>query len=186
MLVGYARVSTEQQSLDLQKDALKQHGCEKIYVDVISGSKKDRPGLTEALEYLRPGDTLVVWKLDRLGRSLRHLIETVNDLNEKEIGFQSLREAIDTTTSSGKLFFHIMGSLAEFERDLIRERTKAGLQAARKRGRIGGRRRVIDEQKKRMLESLRQDPDLTQGELADMLGVSRTTIWRYMKEEELE
>ena len=130
MKIGYARVSTDDQNLSLQLDALKEAGCGKIYRDKASGAKAQRPGLQEALEYLREGDTLVVWRLDRLGRSLKHLIETVQVLEERGVGFQSLQEAIDTTTSGGKLVFHIFGALAEFERNLIRERTNAGLQAA--------------------------------------------------------
>src|SRR5204863_7105627 len=139
MLVGYARVSTNEQILDLQKDALEKIGCTKIYSDVVSGAKEERKGLQEAMEYVREGDTLVVWRLDRLGRSLKHLIETITRLNNRKIGFKSITENIDTTTSGGKLVFHIFGALAEFERDIIRERTKAGLEAARARGRKGGR-----------------------------------------------
>jgi len=126
MLIGYARVSTLEQNLDLQKDALARAGCEQTFEDKESGTKTERPGLTRALEALRPGDTLVVWKLDRLGRSLKHLVETVQNLNEKGIGFKSLQESIDTTTSGGKLVFHVFAALAEFERDIIRERTQAG------------------------------------------------------------
>src|SRR5688500_9195460 len=139
MLVGYARVSTNEQILDLQRDALEKIGCTKIYSDVVSGAKEERIGLEEALEYVREGDTLVVWRLDRLGRSLKHLIETITELNNRKIGFKSIQENIDTTTSGGKLIFHIFGALAEFERDIIRERTQAGLLAARARGRKGGR-----------------------------------------------
>src|SRR5437660_68612 len=139
MLIGYARVSTQDQTLNLQKDALEKIGCAKIFTDTISGATTERPGLKEALAYVREGDSLVVWKLDRLGRSLKHLIETITDLNNRKIGFQSITEHIDTTTSGGKLIFHIFGALAEFERDIIRERTNAGLQAARARGRLGGR-----------------------------------------------
>src|SRR5438874_4597103 len=138
MLVGYARVSTSEQTLDLQKDALDKIGCTKIYSDVVSGAKAERKGLEEALEYVREGDTLVVWRLDRLGRSLKHLIETITELNNRKIGFKSIQENIDTTTSGEKLVFHIFGALAEFERDIIRERTQAGLQAARARGRFRG------------------------------------------------
>src|SRR4051812_22879572 len=127
MLIGYARVSTNEQNLDLQRDALQKAGCEQIYTNNVSGTKAMRPGLTEALSHLRPGDTLVVWRLDRLGRSLRHLIDTVTDFQERGIGFKSITEAIDTTTSGGKLIFHIFGALAEFEREIIRERTNAGL-----------------------------------------------------------
>ncbi len=139
MLVGYARVSTTEQTLDLQFDALKKAGCSKIFTDTASGAKTERKGLDEALSYVREGDTLVVWRLDRLGRSLTHLIETVSQLDNRKIGFKSLTEQIDTTTSGGKLIFHIFGALAEFERNLIRQRTNAGLQAARARGRVGGR-----------------------------------------------
>ena len=139
MLIGYARVSTSDQTLDLQKDALDKAGCDRIFTDTASGAKAERVGLDEALSYVRPGDTLVVWRLDRLGRSLKHLIETITGLNDRKIGFKSITEAIDTTTSGGKLIFHIFGALAEFERDIIRERTQAGLTAARARGRLGGR-----------------------------------------------
>lgn len=139
MLVGYARVSTLEQTLDLQRDALAAAGCREVFTDIVSGSVVERLGLRDALHYLRAGDTLVVWCLDRLGRSLKHLIETVTQLHEREIGFRSLTENIDTTTSTGKLIFHVFGALAEFERDLIRERTTAGLAAARARGRRGGR-----------------------------------------------
>src|ERR671932_2258278 len=124
ILIGYARVSTQEQTLDLQKDALEKIGCTKIFSDVVSGAKEERKGLQEALEYVRKGDTLVVWKLDRLGRSLKHLIETITRLHERGVGFRSLTEQIDTTTSGGKLIFHIFGALAEFERDIIRERTQ--------------------------------------------------------------
>src|SRR6266542_4872487 len=139
MDVGYARVSTLEQNLDLQKDALTKAGCERIFTDRISGAKSERPGLTDALSFVRKGDVLVVWKLDRLGRSLQQLIETVTGLATRGIEFRSLTEQIDTTTPGGKLIFHIFGSLAEFERDLIRQRTMAGLAAARARGRAGGR-----------------------------------------------
>src|SRR4029434_5299820 len=142
MLIGYARVSTHDQTLALQQDALTQAGCERLFTDTASGAKADRPGLEEALSHIRSGDTLVVWKLDRLGRSLPHLIETITRLQERGIGFKSLTEQIDTTTSGGKLIFHVFGALAEFERDVIRERTQAGLIAARARGRHGGHPRA--------------------------------------------
>src|SRR5438874_8080447 len=142
MNVGYARVSTFDQHLDLQKDALTRAGCEKIFTDTMSGAKAERPGLSQALTFMRTGDILVVWKLHRLGRSLRNLIDVVTELDTLGIGFRSVTESIDTTTSGGKLIFHIFGALAEFERDLIRERTHAGLAAARARGRKGGRPRV--------------------------------------------
>src|SRR5215470_16213287 len=137
MLVGYARVSTQEQTLALQQDALQKTGCERIFTDTASGTKTDRPGLDDALHFVCTGDTLIVWRLDRLGRSLKHLIETISRLQEQGIGFRSVQESIDTTTSGGKLIFHVFGALAEFERDLIRERTLAGLAAARARGRKG-------------------------------------------------
>src|SRR5512133_3754740 len=143
MLIGYARVSTSDQTLDLQKDALRQAGCERIFTDTASGAKAERIGLEEAMSHLRKGDILVVWKLDRLGRSLKHLIETITALNAEGIGFKSITESIDTTTSGGKLIFHIFGALAEFERDIIKERTQAGLTAARARGRLGGRPKAL-------------------------------------------
>jgi DNA invertase Pin-like site-specific DNA recombinase len=148
MLIGYARISTGDQTLDLQRDALAVAGCGRVFEDVASGAKASRPGLEEALSYLRAGDTLVVWRLDRLGRSLPHLIETIAALAERGIGFWSLTEQIDTTTSGGKLIFHVFGALAEFERDLIRERTQAGLAAARARGRKGGRPKKLADPKK--------------------------------------
>ena len=139
MLIGYARVSTTEQTLALQNDALTNAGCSRIFTDTASGATTTRPGLMQAMTFAREGDVLVVWRLDRLGRSLKHLIDTITTLNQQGIGFKSLTEQIDTTTSGGKLIFHIFGALAEFERDIIRDRTRAGLQAARARGRIGGR-----------------------------------------------
>lgn len=181
MLIGYARVSTQDQNLELQKDALEKVGCEKIFTDIASGAKTERNGLEEALAYLRGGDVLVVWKLDRLGRSLKHLIEVVNDLSEKNIGFQSLQEKIDTTTSGGKLIFHIFASLAEFERDLIRERTQAGLNAARARGRLGGRPPVMDEKKLSMAKVLLNDSNNSIKDVCETLSVSKATLYRYLK-----
>ncbi|HEX6011465.1 MAG TPA: recombinase family protein [Geminicoccaceae bacterium] len=184
MLVGYARVSTQDQTLDLQKDALEKAGCKKLFTDTASGAKAERKGLEEALAYVREGDTLVVWRLDRLGRSLNHLIETVADLNDRKIGFKSLTESIDTTTSGGKLVFHIFGALAEFERDIIRERTQAGLQAARARGRLGGRRRAkaLDTPKKvAMAQALYADKSHTVGDICKTLNVSRATLYRYVR-----
>ena len=148
MLIGYARVSTSDQTLNLQQDALEKIGCVKIFTDVMSGSTTERSGLDEALAYVREGDTLVVWRLDRLGRSLKHLIETITNLNNRKIGFKSITENIDTTTSGGKLVFHIFGALAEFERNLIKERTQAGLQAARSRGHLGGRPKALARRKR--------------------------------------
>src|SRR3954454_7070839 len=157
MLIGYARVSTQDQNLDMQCDALEKAGCEQIYTDRVSGTKDNRPGLAVAPSHLRQGDTLVVWRLDRLGRSLRHLIDTVTTLQEQGIGFKSLQECIDTTTSGGKLVFHIFGALAEFEREIIRERTTAGLQAARARGRNGGRPKKLTKKQVQMLQHLAAD-----------------------------
>jgi len=182
-LIGYARVSTEEQTLDLQIDALTEAGCSKIYTDKISGSRSDRPELGKALDYVRKGDTFVVWRLDRLGRSVRHLIEVVNDFEERGIGFKSLQETIDTTTSTGKLTFHVFAALAQFERDLIAERTKAGLEAARRRGRVGGRRTVMSSDKLKVARDLYEDPEskLTVQQIADTVGVSRATIYRHLK-----
>ena len=181
MQFGYARVSTGEQTLDLQLDALTAAGCTRIFRDTASGAKSDRPGLTQALDHLRAGDTLVVWRLDRLGRSLRHLIDTLTDLDKRGIGFRSLTEAIDTTTPGGKLIFHIFGALAEFERDLIKERTNAGLAAARARGRLGGRRKAFaDPAKLRMARTLFADTKRSIPEICTMLGVSRSTLYRYV------
>jgi DNA invertase Pin-like site-specific DNA recombinase len=157
MLIGYARVSTSDQTLDLQKDALEKAGCDKIFTDTASGAKAERIGLDQAISYVRKGDTLVVWRLDRLGRSLPHLIETITGLNNRQIGFKSITESIDTTTSGGKLIFHIFGALAEFERDIIRERTQAGLTAARARGRNGGRPKALTPKKAQMAAVLYKD-----------------------------
>src|SRR5258707_14847153 len=187
MLIGYARVSTQDQTLDLQTDALKQTGCEKIFTDTMSGAKAERPGLQEAMNHLRAGDTLVVWRLDRLGRTLKHLIATITDLSEQDIGFKSLQENIDSTTSGGKLIFHIFGALAEFEREVIRERTNAGLQAARARGRFGGRPtlQALDPKKVALAKQLYADPDLKRSvkEICETLHIGRSTLYRYLKEE---
>lgn len=183
MLIGYARVSTSDQKLDSQLDALKEAGCEDIYTDKASGVRSDRPGLAEALRYVRRGDTLVVWKLDRLGRSLPDLVKTVEQLRERKIGFKSLQENIDTTTPTGKLIFHIFASLAEFERDLIRERTNAGLAAARARGRKGGRPKGVDEKKKASAIALKKDRTKTVAEICDIVGISKTTYYKYTSPE---
>lgn len=184
MFVGYARVSTADQNLDLQQDALLAVKCGRIFTDTASGAKAQRPGLTEALQCCRPGDTLVVWKLDRLGRSLPHLVETVRDLIAREVGFKSLQENIDTTTSGGKLIFHIFASLAEFERDIIRERTHAGLSSARARGRNGGRPKGIDEKKRKAALALKKDPGRSVKEICDILGMSRNTYYKYTQSEQ--
>src|ERR671928_1294040 len=184
MLVGYARVSTTEQTLDLQKDALEKIGCTKIFSDVVSGAKEERKGLQEALEYVREGDTLVVWRLDRLGRSLKHLIETITDFNNRKVGFKSITENIDTTTSGGKLIFHIFGALAEFERDIIKERTTAGLEAARARGKRGGRPKALSPEKIKLARRLYADTGTSVAEICTILGISRHTLRRYAKESE--
>lgn len=181
MLIGYARVSTGDQTLALQDDALTAAGCEKIFQDVLSGSTTERPGLTAALTYARAGDVLVVWKLDRLGRSLAHLIQVVQALKDKQIGFRSLQEQMDTTSSGGRLIFHIFGALAEFERALIRERTQAGLTAARKRGRVGGRPRRLPPESVRLAQQLMADPGTTAGQVARLLHVSKATLYRALQ-----
>jgi DNA invertase Pin-like site-specific DNA recombinase len=181
MLVGYARVSTQDQNLDLQRDALDKSGCEKIFTDVVSGAQAERSGLNEVLAYCREGDTLVVWKLDRLGRSLQHLIETVQELQKHGIGFNSLQESIDTTTSGGKLIFHVFGALAEFERDIIRDRTMAGLESARSRGRKSGRSHVMTAAKAEIARTLRQDPKHTVKEICQTLQISEATFYRYTR-----
>lgn len=181
MKIGYARVSTNNQHLRMQEDALKNAGCEDIYHDIASGAKTERPGLDEALSHLRKGDILIVWKLDRLGRSIQHLIQTVKQLSDKEIGFKSLQENIDTTTSGGKLIFHIFSALAEFERDLIQERTQAGLKAARARGRFGGRPPLLaDKQVTKMLARY-DEQKLTVAEICKISGISRPSFYNYLK-----
>lgn len=179
MNLGYARVSTFDQHLELQEDALTKAGCEKIFRDVASGAIDSRKGLAEAIEFARSGDTLVVWKLDRLGRSLKHLIETVNLLKERGVGLLSLQEKIDTTTSGGKLIFHVFGALAEFERELIRERTNAGLKAARARGRLGGRPPKLTPKQIEMAKRLLNDPTVDIKEICQTLQISRSTLYRY-------
>ena len=182
MLIGYARVSTGEQTLDLQLDALQKAGCEKSYTETASGAKADRPVLAEVLGFLRAGDTLVVWRLDRLGRSLQHLIETIAALAARGIGFKSVTEQIDTTTSGGKLVFHVFGALAEFERDLIRERTHAGLRAARARGRTGGRPKVLADAKKvAMAQALYDGGQADVATICKTLGISHATLYRSVR-----
>lgn len=187
MKIGYARVSTSDQNLDLQNKALKEAGCERIFEDVASGARSERPGLNEALNFMRPGDILVVWKLDRLGRSLKHLIDIVNDLKKKEIGFISLQENIDTTSKIGMFFFHVFGALAEFEKDIIIERTNAGLAAARARGRNGGRPRKVKKSdipliqaavKASMKPALNKEDQITITQICEKYSISRTTFYR--------
>jgi len=179
-LIGYARVSTDDQNASLQVDALKKAGCIKVFTDHASGSKASRPELDRMLDQLRAGDVIVVWRLDRLGRSLKNLIELVEGLADRGVGFRSLSESIDTTTANGRLFFSIMGALAEFERDLIRERTNAGLLAARARGRVGGRPSVMNAKKIDKARKLYDSRQHTVAEIADMLNVSVATIYRHL------
>ena len=179
MNIGYARVSTQDQNLDLQNDALKAAGCENIYTDKMSGAKTNRPGLEEILGFIRKGDTLVVWKLDRLGRSLKHLIQVLNQLDERGVYFKSIQESLDTSTPGGKLIFHVFGALAEFERDIIRERTMAGLAAARARGRKGGRPRKLSKKQVEMAKKLMNDPTISIGEICRTMGVSKATLYRF-------
>ncbi|MFT4048087.1 MAG: recombinase family protein [Solimonas sp.] len=180
MLVGYARVSTQDQNPALQLDALTAAGCEKVFTEKASGAQRDRPELAAALSYMRSGDSLVVWKLDRLARSLPQLIETVATLEDQGIGFRSLTEAIDTTTAGGKLVFHIFGALAEFERSVIRERTRAGLKAARDRGRKGGRPPALSAADLAVATALLRDPAITVDEVATRLKVSPATLYRHL------
>jgi DNA invertase Pin-like site-specific DNA recombinase len=180
MLIGYARVSTNEQNLDLQLDALDKAGCEKVFTDKVTGTKVARPGLDEVLSHLRNGDTFVVWKLDRLGRSLRHLIDTIQVLSDRGIGFKSLQESIDTTTPGGKLVFHVFGALAEFERDLIRERTNAGLKAARSRGRKGGRPKSLNDKQRQQAVTLLKDSSNSIADICRTLKISRSTLYRYV------
>jgi len=180
MLVGYARVSTQDQKPELQLDALQAAGCEKVFVEKASGAQRERPELKAALDYVRDGDTLVVWKLDRLARSMKQLIETVEGLEEKGIGFRSLTEAIDTTTAGGKLVFHVFGALAEFERSIIRERTRAGLDAARARGRKGGRPTKLKEKDLKAARAMLADKSITVEEIARQLRVSPATLYRHL------
>jgi DNA invertase Pin-like site-specific DNA recombinase len=178
MLIGYARVSTQDQNLDLQHDALARAGCEKVFEDKASGARDDRPGLRDALSHCRQGDVLVVYKLDRLGRTMRGLVELVADLAQHKIEFRSLSDGIDTTTTMGRFTFHLLGAIAEMERDLIRERTNAGLAAARARGRKGGRKAILTAKKLDAARVLLQDRNRSVGEVAKQLGVGRTTLYR--------
>ncbi|XHX75702.1 MAG: recombinase family protein (plasmid) [Stenomitos frigidus ULC029] len=180
MLIGYERVSTDDQNLALQHDALQAAGCEKIFADKMSGAQADRPGLKEAFGFARKGDTIVVWRLDRLGRSLKDLMALVEVLESQKIGLRSLQKSIDTTSSGGKLIFHLFGALAEFERNLIRERTQAGLQAARARGRKGGRRQKLTQQQIDMGRSLAADPKRSVSSICQHLEISRPTFYRYI------
>lgn len=185
MNVGYARVSTPDQVLSLQEDALIAANCKQIYTDTASGADVNRPGLEKALSYAREGDAIVVWRLDRLGRSIQHLIQVVKELQDRNISFKSLQENIDTTTSGGKLVFHIFGALAEFERDLIRERTMAGLKAARARGHCGGRPRAITEQQVKRIVELYEEGTSTVAEICKIYNISSKSFYNYIKGYEL-
>lgn len=180
-LIGYARVSTGDQNHDLQHDALTAAGCSRVFSDTASGALDKRPQLDALLDYLRPGDVLVVWRLDRLGRSVRHLTDTVNVLAERGVGFRSLTEGIDTTTPAGKLVFHIFAALAEFEREIIRERTTAGLSAARARGRTGGRRPKMTAAKAATARQMYDSKQYTVEQIAETIGVSRATVYRHLE-----
>jgi DNA invertase Pin-like site-specific DNA recombinase len=186
MKIGYARVSTADQHLTMQEDALKKEGCKEVFTDVASGVKSQRPGLDEALAYLREGDILVVWKLDRLGRSIQHLIETIKSLNERKIGFKCLQENIDTSTSGGKLIFHIFSALAEFERDLISERTDAGLKAARARGRLGGRPPMLDNRQINRMIEMYDEQKNTVAEICKIYSISRPSFYNYLRKKKAE
>jgi DNA invertase Pin-like site-specific DNA recombinase len=184
MKIGYARVSTHDQNLDLQKDALEKAGCEKIFVDEISGTVAKREGLEKAKEILRKGDMLIVWRLDRLGRSIRDLIDWVTLLEEEGIGFKSLQESIDTTTSSGKLVFHIFAALAEFERNLIRERTNAGLASARARGKLGGRKKSLSVKERKRAVEMHKRKNHTVQQICEMMNITKPTLYAYIREEQ--
>lgn len=181
MNIGYARVSTQDQNLDLQVDALSKAGCEKIYEEKTSGSKAERSELQDMLKHIRRGDNLIIWKLDRLGRNLKHLIELVGELEQKGVGLISLQEKIDTTTANGKLIFHIFCSLAEFEREIIRERTNAGLASARARGRVGGRKKALSDAQVKMLKQMAGNKSLTVGEICAQLKISKASYYNYLK-----
>ena len=184
MKIGYCRISTSGQSFDLQIDALKEEGCKRIFKDVVSGAKEKRVGLEEMINQLREGDTVVVYKLDRLGRSLKHLVELINQFNEKGVGIKSLNDPIDTTTPHGRLITNVFASIAEFERDLIRERTKAGLEAARSRGRQGGRPKGLSGEAENTAiaaETLYKENKLSTQQIAKKLNISKTTLYKYLR-----
>lgn len=184
-IIGYARVSTHDQNLDLQLDALKKAGCTEIFQEKVSGAKKERPELQKLLDYLRPGDVVVIWKLDRLGRSLKDLIELVEHIKAKGVELKSLQDNIDTSTPTGKLTFNIFASIAQFERDIIRERTKAGLAAARARGRLGGRPKGLSkeaEKKAKIAKSLYLSGDYSIREITEQLQISKPTLYKYLRQ----
>jgi len=181
MKIGYARVSTLDQNPNLQEDALRAAGCEKVFIDHVSGSVAARPGLEKAKEVLRDGDTLVVWRLDRLGRSLKDLIAWAAWLEDHKVSLQSLHEVIDTSTPTGKLTFHLFGALAEFERNLIQERTQAGLKAARARGRVGGRPKALDADKRALAVKLYTEGKTPVAKICAMMGISKPTLYAYIR-----
>jgi len=185
MKIGYSRISTDDQNLHLQNDALTKAGCGKIFEDVISGAKAKRPGLDELLKFARKDDVVVVWRLDRLGRSMKDLINLVSTLEDKGIQMISLNESIDTSTGTGKLFFHIFGAIAEFERNLIVERTQAGLAAARARGRKGGRPKSLSKAKRELAVKLYHEKEKTVNEVCDVMGISKPTLYKYIEESTL-
>ena len=178
--IGYARVSTRHQDLSLQLDALTKAGCTRVFKDVGSGTLRKRPQLEACLDYVRAGDTLVVWRLDRLGRSLRHLVEVVAQLEQRHVAFESLRESIDTTTAGGKLQLHLFAALAEFERELIRERSQAGREVAKAAGRLGGRPLKVTPEKKAAALAMRKEGKLSMAQIARALGVGRTTLYEHL------
>ena len=189
MKLGYARVSTAEQNLEMQIDALRKEKCEKIFQETVSGAKTERKELTKLLEQVREGDVIVIWKLDRLGRSLKHLVTLINELIEKGVGLKSLNDPIDTTSAQGRLVFNLFASLAEFERDLIRERTQAGLKAARARGRTGGRPRGLSEQAKKTAvaaEALYREGKLSVNDIAENLDICKATLYRYLRHQGVE
>lgn len=189
MIIGYARVSTKEQNLDLQRDALKKEGCEKIFEEVMTGSKKDRPTLNHLMEVVRSGDVIVVWKLDRMGRSLKHLVDVVSKLLDMGVGIKSINDPIDTTNSHGRLIFNIFASLAEFEKDLIREQTQAGLSSARARGRLGGRPKGLSEQAEATAcaaEILYLERKLSISQIASKLAISKSTLYSYLRRRNVE
>ena len=178
--IGYARVSTDDQHLDLQRDALTKAGCSLIYEEAASGKSTVRPELEQCRKALREGDTLVVWRLDRLGRSLPDLVQIVAELEQRGVAFESLTEKIETDSAAGRLVFHVFAALSEFERNLIRERTQAGLAAARARGRAGGRKPKLDDQQVREIKALLRDPEIQVADVARRYGVSRTTLYKHV------
>lgn len=182
-VIGYARVSRIEQNLDLQVDALNEAGCQEIFTDKVTGAKADRPGLTACLEALQEGDTLVVWRIDRLGRSMQHLVSVVEELTKSKIGFRSIQDgAIDTTTASGELMFNVFSALAQFERRLIQERTMAGLSAARARGKMGGRPKLdVNSHKVRTAKLMHSDRNISINDICETLGICKGTLYRYLK-----